>query len=847
LTGEITMTSEPAPNKTIEMWLGSHLNKIGVIFLVCGVALLIANQFQSFTPLMKILTGLFSGVALVATGLWFEKRTDTRLYGYVLSAGGWALSYFTAFAAYHIETVRIIQSPVIDLLLLMGISWGAVLHFLRLRSELITTISLSLAFMTTCFSSVSLFTLISCAVLVLSLVYIVSKMRWHGLYLAGVVTSYSIYLFFLLPNVISDPWIQSLGFTAGQSRFWLTIGFSSLFWAAFTAALFSLDESSANKKTFLITASLVNCVAYTASVLWAMDSVYPEKRFAFVLSLGLAYMMSASRGMKSVLPSISTLHTVFALFLISLAVPLHFTNHWSTSIWLMEVPLLAWIGIRNQLPVYSRFAAVLAAFSFFPLVGYDIWQNHPLAGSPIGIAQGKLDGLIGASAYLAAFVCHRWMRRANSRSSRAYYFLASVVATYTVFGYFNYELWPLTFIVGGGIAACMGFKIRDLFVRRIGEIGIYLGLFQLICSHGNYFFDLTAAITLLVIDHCYKPYQSAKISTARMILTVGSLFCLGVVSQTTFGTYSLSAVWAVLATALLACGFYLKDRIYRRAALVLAAIAGILFYLSAPWATLPTIIGLPWREVTAILLCAASAIAARLYYKPENRLTVGSNWSPAYAASVGFGYLVLQRLLSVELPYQYLPLAYCAAASIPIVVGIITSYPALRALGWMTALIFPLFSLGFEIHNWSFPATMVLTLILYGQGFLFRCMKSEARVPMEKDLEHAFSFIATFLMTLVIGENAEKCLTLLWAAQGLGLLVVGFSAKDKLFRIYGLTLLTLVCGKLVLVDMATLQMTYRILSFIAVGLVLLITSFFYVRFPGRTEGSASSVAAADVT
>ncbi len=50
---------EGSKNGGFEMWLGSHLNKIGVIFLVSGLALLIINQFQYFTPVLKIMLGLF--------------------------------------------------------------------------------------------------------------------------------------------------------------------------------------------------------------------------------------------------------------------------------------------------------------------------------------------------------------------------------------------------------------------------------------------------------------------------------------------------------------------------------------------------------------------------------------------------------------------------------------------------------------------------------------------------------------------------------------------------------------------------------------------------------------------
>lgn len=697
-----------------EVWLGSHLNKIGVVFLVCGLALLIINQFQYFTPVLKILTGLVSGGALIAGGLWFEKKSNLPLYGYVLSAGGWALSYFTAFAAYHLESVRVIQNPVIALMLMMAISWGAVLHFLRLRSELITTISLSLAFLTTCFSTVSLFTLVSCALLVVSLVYIVSKMRWYGLYIAGVIASYGIYLFLLLPNVISDPWIQSLGFTAAQAKFWLTIGFSSLFWGAFFGALLTLEESSYNKKFILISASLVNFLAYTTAVLSAMDPVYPEKRFAFMLSLGLAYFMSASRGMKSVLPTISTLHTVIALFLVSMAVPLHFSNFWTPSMWFLEVPLLAWVGVKHRMPAYSRFAAALATVSFLRLIGHDLWQSAPLSGSLIGIEEGKLLGIIATVAYLTAFACHRRLQQANGKSSRGYFLLSCMAASCTTLYYYganNYDWLPVVFIAGGGIAAYIGFKIQDIFARRIGELGMFFASVSLILNHNALIPSILAACTLLIIDRVYKLYESKKVSIVRVSLNVGALFTLGIFAEKIWGTYSIGSAWTVLATALLCLGFSQKDRAYRRAALIMGVSGGIWFSFAAEAAIEHAIFAMSWRELTALLLCSASAISAWLHYQPFNRNVLGSVWRPAFIACITFGYLILQKMLSVEIPPQHLPAAFCASAAIPLVIGTLTALPTLRAVGWTTGTVFSLLSLGLAVTEWHLRGTILLSLI----------------------------------------------------------------------------------------------------------------------------------------
>lgn len=837
-SNEIARSAELGNGNSLEMWLGTHLNKIGVVFLVCGLALLIGNQFQYFHPLLKIMTGLISGGSLIAAGLWFEKRSNLPVYGYVLSAGGWALSYFTAYAAHHLESVRIIESPVLGLVLLLGISYGAVLHFLRLRSEVITTISLSLAFMTTCFSSVSLFTLISSVVLVGSLVYIVARMRWYGLFAAGIIASYSIYCFFLLPNVVNDPWIQTLSYSAAQSKFWLTIGFSSLFWGAFMAGLFSLDESTRNKKVILISATTVNCVAYTTAVLGAMDIVYPEKRFAFVLSLGLAYLISASRGMRAALPGVSKLHTVFALFLISLAVPLHFTNEWVSAIWLMEVPLLAWIGVKNGLPIYSRFAGILAAISFVPLIGHDIWQNYSLENSPLSIQSGMLVGLLATSAYLAAFACHRVLQKANGLCSRSYFLMAFLTALCLTLQHCNANWLLLTLIAGGGMTALAGFKIGDVFTRRLGEFVIFCSGFALIGADGNRVLNLLAAAAILAVESCYRRYECERTSKIRVALSILSMFALGVQCNRLFDTAGCAPHWTAAAFLLLVFGFQTRDRVYRIAGLVLGLIASLDYMLMSAQITKVSALHFSYKEMSAVLLVASSAAGACLYHKKESRKFVGAQWTAGFIGSVTFGFFVLQNLLSIKLPHDLLPAGYASVALIPLSVGIASGHPALRALGWFSALTLPLLALGLPVSDWSLCGTLCLSIFLY--GFYFAIKNITEKAPLEENLEHGFSLLATFLITALIGVHGGSFITLFWALQGLILLTVGFASKDKPFRIYGLSLLALVCGKLVIVDMETMQMTYRIMSFIAVGIVLLITSYFYVRFPGRASATRAA-------
>ena len=61
-------------------------------------------------------------------------------------------------------------------------------------------------------------------------------------------------------------------------------------------------------------------------------------------------------------------------------------------------------------------------------------------------------------------------------------------------------------------------------------------------------------------------------------------------------------------------------------------------------------------------------------------------------------------------------------------------------------------------------------------------------------------------------------------------LAAGFAARERMLRLSGLTLLLLCIGKVFFFDLRNLETMYRILSFIGLGVVLLLVSWIYTRF-----------------
>ena len=91
---------------------------------------------------------------------------------------------------------------------------------------------------------------------------------------------------------------------------------------------------------------------------------------------------------------------------------------------------------------------------------------------------------------------------------------------------------------------------------------------------------------------------------------------------------------------------------------------------------------------------------------------------------------------------------------------------------------------------------------------------------------------------LGVRQQGQMLLSAFWAATGLGTLVWGLLHDVRARRIGGLALLTLALGKVFLYDLATLESIYRVVSFVALGVLLLIGAFAWQRMrPEHVEAA----------
>ena len=93
-----------------------------------------------------------------------------------------------------------------------------------------------------------------------------------------------------------------------------------------------------------------------------------------------------------------------------------------------------------------------------------------------------------------------------------------------------------------------------------------------------------------------------------------------------------------------------------------------------------------------------------------------------------------------------------------------------------------------------------------------------------------------------LARQAQVALSVLWAVVGGGAVAAGLVRFGPTARLFGLALLALATGKVFIYDLASLDASYRVLSLVGLGVVLLASSYAYRHI--RMAGGRGSVAGA---
>ncbi|HLG16931.1 MAG TPA: DUF2339 domain-containing protein [Blastocatellia bacterium] len=804
---------------------GSWFNRIGVVAICFGVAFFLKlaydNQWIGHGGLVLLVAAI--GVSFVIGGELLRARY--RNYAFGLSGGGILILYMSIYAAFNLY--QLIAQPVAFAFMALVTATAALLSarssalpiaILGLIGGFLTPILLS----TGTDNEVALFGYI--ALLDAGVLALAYGKQWRSLN----------YLAFGSTVAMVAGWMEAW---YEPEKLEPTIVFLTLFFAIFAllAVLYNVVNRRPTKWLDLILV-FSNALLYFATSYKLLDEGHHSRLGLFAIFMsafyfGLGYF-TWRRDREDRLLVLTFMGLAF-LFVV-IAVPIQLDQDWVTMAWAVEGAVMTWIGLKVKDRI-SRYAA-LGVFA----IAVIHWFNVDVRDF----------------AYVAWNTGATFLPVLNRRGLSCGVLVASLAASASFYKRRGAE-------ISEGDRAAMG------------------GLLMLAAN--------ALSVTLLSLD-AGDYFEQMKPASDDATGGAAGLERLSHMKQFTF-----SALWTIYGASALVIGIRRRITPLRWAALALLAVATLkvmvldLAYSDAPWHAL----FMNDSFAAFGLLVIALAVGARAYSKAEGagedermvvpRVMAGAANVLAVIAlsSEAIGYFNRARglalagggdtlELSVLDNWQWLALSavWTVYGAVALIIGIRRGVTPLRwgALGLLALAAVKVVAIDLRYYDaeWHRPLvnqTFAAFALLVGalsaavwfytraervdewerrwvSGVIVCVANVLAIIALSAEATgyyaarmHAATGLAEGRFDLGLAQRLS--LSLVWTLYGGAMLAIGLSRRSGLLRVMGMLLLGVTILKVFILDLASLEKVYRVISLIVLGVILLAVSFLYQRYRRR--------------
>ena len=829
------------PPASFEMQLGTYwLVRIGIVMLLTAMVFFGNYAYHNFIakvgPLGKIVLMYFGSSVLLGAGVWLPRKQESlKNYAQVVFAGGLAAIYFTTYAAHHIENLKVIQSGVFDGLLLL--SWAGFMAWLadRKKSELLAVFAVGLAYYASIITNVGLFTLYSNLVLTaVALVFLVRN-RWAALSFGSLLATYGGYAYWRF--YIDGRWLWHLSLSDADFR--LGNLFLLGYWILFTAAVFlSRDEKfSGEPRAGFLT---INNSAFFGLVVLARFFVHSDSFWKFSLLFGgvLLGLAALARHRFESERLVANSFLTQGLVLVTLGVMTYFTGL-RLAIMLAAESVVLLILSDQRKNLILRVAAFLTAVLASGWAAFGMRQfNRPdlCLGAGVG-------ALLAFNAW--------WSRRHDVAAEKSpalpesafFTTVALLVWAVTTWNNASPENLPLVLAVETVLLTMSYYAARVPEIPLLGQFYLILAqviwLLESFDSHAPWPWWNPALLIAIgvALSHWWQRQPIPGLDRQGSQLIQG-VYALGAVGVLFFWLHPLLSAPAWLAfSSLLAVGLTVYGAVTR--AWLLAAF-GQLFLAVSGWEFMNQL----WREKPdwyvalvpmASLLTLSFGAAIWFGRRPEIKVEYGDSILP-----VALLYRWAAVLMSLVWIYHYIPAREWFWVLLLVGAGIFWEAGWRKSReGLLCGAVFTsagFFLYWFPLRNESivYWPNLIAILIFLGQQRLAR------RMTEHYLFEEAWHTTMILLGGLSLWRFESKWvmllqsegfyLTVAWAGLALPLFIAGLMLRERMYRWLGLGVLGCALGRVVLFDVWKLGTLYRILSFLALGVVLLVLGFLYNKY-----------------
>ena len=828
------------------MRLGTYwLVRIGIVMLLTGLVFFGSYAYQNFIgllgPVEKVLLLYAASTILLGFGAWWQRKAakeSLKNYAQVLFAGGLAAVYFTTYAAHHIQQLCIIGSALLDGALLLA--WAAFMVWIadRKKSEVLALFAVGLAYYTSVITRAGSFTLYSNLVLTLAAVFFLVRNRWAVLSLASLVATYTAYGFWRFFDGSSWHWASP------EEGLWTGAAFLMSYWLCFTAAVFlSKHEKFAgpNRASFLT----LNNGAFFTMFLLTMLQVHHGGFWKFSLGYGVVLLGLAvlARWTLAAEPLTKNSYLTQGLLLATVGLITKFAGLKLALLLGTESVVLLTLGLLRQsliLQIGAYLSGVLA-------VGWGIasLERNDLPGLYLGAA-------LGALMTFNAFWSHR-----RSVAEEEEYPIRPVPAYFTILALVSwlattwYNTTPSNFPLALAVEAlALTFSIYLLRLRELVLLGqgfLLLGQFAwllrfILPSTLPPWWNpaLMIAVTL-GLSHWWQR-QKVLMTDSRGPLCWQGVYALAIVGVLYFWLNPLvdAPAWLTL-TSLLAVGITVYGVFTRM--WFLAAFGQIFLLISGAqfvWQLSQTkpLWYFPLAPIAAFGLLSFGAV--RWFQRQAD----ASEPARTPLLQIALLYRWAALVMTVWWVCEYIPareriwLLALLGLLMFLFAGLYRSREILLSSAAFTLTALALFWLPLLEAPTVYWPNLVVIVILLGQRQMAK------RLPEYYDLDsrvHAAVIMVGGLslwlfLTRWVCQNASGFyLTASWSALALVFFAVGMVLRERVYRWLGLGVLAFALGRVVIFDVWKLETLYRILSFMALGIVLLVLGFIYNKYKEKIK------------
>lgn len=458
----------PSPKKAYawEADIGLKLfGKIGILALVLGIGFFIKYAIENnwIDHLTRIIIGVVIGLGLIIGGELVSKKEKYSLWGLTLAGGGFAITYFAVYAAYHFEEYKVAIgiSQTTDIVLLSAVVLFAILFSVKDNSRVIASEAFFLGFTTSFLSTnFELLTLIYTLILTIGLTAVVTYKKWAPIGIGGLIATYLVYLFWYFDN---------------SDKFLISTIFLITYFLAYTIQSFLLSSNTDKQIGFQnVAITLINSLFFYLLYYFRVRQSYPDYDGLFTLALGIFCLIAYYTASSLKRENLAVTNLYLSILFITLAIPIQLNDEWITIIWALETLVLTLLSFPLKMGSirYASYAVGLATVAKTLL--YDTTQLEEFSVSNL-LGSTRLFSFLAA---IIAFYFVSWYLTKNKNDLSKYerfvaigYSLGGLVLTFTLIFLEMEEFWiSVGWTMLAATVLFLGFYLNRKLLRLQGII-----------------------------------------------------------------------------------------------------------------------------------------------------------------------------------------------------------------------------------------------------------------------------------------------------------------------------------------------------------------------------------------